>query len=68
MRLKDEYKTAVIGGFLGKEKFEMLFCDPSLYSIVAKDFPHFFEIEEETFDGMASVKEEGPLITTTKKK
>jgi hypothetical protein len=60
IKLKDEYKTAVIGGFDGKHRIEMLFCDPRLYPLIAKDFPHFFyedkvEVKEEV--GVLYVKE-----------
>lgn len=42
LKLKPEYKTAVIGGIDGKHRIEMLFCEEGLYPVIAKSFPEFF--------------------------
>lgn len=47
LKLKDEYKTAVIGGYDGKLQIELLFVEEGLYPRIYKDYPHFFIIEDE---------------------
>lgn len=53
LKLKNEYKTAVIGGYDGRLTIELLFVPETEYPRIAKDFPHFFE---EVFDGMAKTQ------------
>ena len=62
LKLKEEYKTAIIGGYDGKHQIEMLFVEKGLYERIWKDFPHFFEVVE-AFDGMATaIETEKPKI------
>lgn len=67
IKLKDEYKTAVIGGFDGKHRIEMLFCDPRLYPLIAKDFPHFFYEEGEVFSEVKEVESDEEAVIKKKK-